>query len=455
MVNTFRPIKQKILSYVKVAFFLSLFFALYFSIPEQEIRRLSIYILVLINIYFAFALPEAAIFINSIGLILLFKTHSFEHLGIILGLIIILIVTVIIPFYFAWFKKWELGNFRKLRVPKMKKIDALQKNLNKIEERRQELEKEIGKINRLYVLGRELVEHMNISEVIDNLQRVLLNRPGVKSVSIFQWKESDWEPLYFSRIQHKDKWLSYIRSNKSIFMGKRFSLLPDPPWIADESAVFWPVQLEKELLAGIILTTEKDLASSYLEEGEIFIPLIALGLRRTSLFAEVQERSRIDGLTGLYLRRYFLELFQVEIQRAKRYSSVFSVLMVDIDFFKKVNDTYGHLVGDEVLRILSKIIVKCIPPSALIGRYGGEEFIMLLPLSSPGEALKIAKNLNSIVADHDFIVNNISIKISISLGISHYPQDGVTVKELLFASDQALYWVKTHGRNSVKEFRKI
>ena len=107
-------------------------------------------------------------------------------------------------------------------------------------------------------------------------------------------------------------------------------------WLKDESVIFWPVRLEKDLLAAIILTTEPDIAGHYLEEGEIFIPQIALGLRRTKLFAEIEERSRIDGLTQLYLRRYFLERFQVEIQRAKRYSSVFSILAMMRIFFSKL-----------------------------------------------------------------------------------------------------------------------
>jgi diguanylate cyclase (GGDEF)-like protein len=192
-----------------------------------------------------------------------------------------------------------------------------------------------------------------------------------------------------------------------------------------------------------------------MEEGDIFIPQIALGLRRTRLFTEVQERSRVDGLTGLYLRRYFLERFQTEIQRAKRYSGIFSLLMLDIDFFKKINDTYGHIVGDKVLCGISRIFVDNVRPGDLVGRYGGEEFIILIPMSRHEEVTGIAKEINRLVSQKEFSAENEKFGVTISIGISHYPHDGTSLDDILAGADHALYWVKSHGRNGVQEYWKI
>jgi diguanylate cyclase (GGDEF)-like protein len=452
MKNILRLIRKKILSYLNIAGMITGFVIIYFYFNDVSARLILIYFLVLLSLYYASRVPGSVLVINSIGLLLLLGTMPLGRWPITLGLVTFLVATVIIPFYFSWFRRWGQENFRKWRKPRLKRIEQLHPIVEKLEADKEKLEKQIEGINRLYILGRELVEHMDIKDVVENLQRVLMSRPGVKSMAVFSRLKNDWEPLCFSQAQYTDKWLEYLKHHEPLFMGKRFRLLPAPNWLVDESVVFWPVRLEEDLLAGIILTTEPETALRYLEEGEIFIPQIALGLRRTRLFSEVQERSRVDGLTGLYLRRYFLQRFQIEIQRAKRYTSVFSVLMIDIDFFKKVNDTHGHPVGDEVLRSVAGRIIESTPPEALAGRYGGEEFIVLLPLTNPKDAIKIAEAVRERVSHKEFAIGDLSLKVTVSVGVSHYAADGVSVKDIVSAADQALYWVKTHGRNNVKEF---
>jgi diguanylate cyclase (GGDEF)-like protein len=454
MLRIISTIRTKIVDYIKASIFLLLFILLYSYISIPEIKYMLVYMLVLASFYFSFEMPELAFIINGTGIVLVLTSGFIQNSGLEIGISVIILLagTTVIPLYFNWAKNLEQENFRKRRKPKVEKIEYLQNNLTGLETTLTDLEKKIDRINRLYNLGRELVEHMDINEVINNLQRVLLSRPGIESVSFFSLEKNNWSPLYFSQEKNKEKWIDYVSQNKQILMKKKFKVLPPPTWIFNQSVVFWPVRLEKDMLAAILLTTTPDMAEYYLEEGEIFIPQIALGLRRTNLFAEVQERSRIDGLTGLYLRRYFLERFNLEIQRAKRYASIFSVLMIDIDFFKKVNDNYGHLVGDDVLRQLAQIIINNASPSALLGRYGGEEFIILLPLVTQKESVNVAKKINAAVNETLFKAENNTFHLSLSIGISHYPSDGTNLKDLLGCADHALYWVKTHGRNSVKQF---
>jgi diguanylate cyclase (GGDEF)-like protein len=293
---------------------------------------------------------------------------------------------------------------------------------------------------------------MELGEVVDHLQRAVLKRPGIHSVAIYSWEKSAWLPLFFSQAELKEQWNDYVHRQDALFKEKNFRVLQAPEWIQGQSVVFWPVRLDKTLLAGIFLTTDPAMADTYLEEGKIIIPQISLGMRRTRLFAEVQERSREDGLTGLYLRRYFIERLQAEVQRAKRYSTGFALLMMDIDDFKKVNDTYGHLKGDEVLSLVAWVFKQCTRPGDLICRYGGEEFAILLPLAGRDQTLEIAEKIRKGVESTLFTMPADPGKkfgITISIGVSYFPSSEAT---LIPSADKALYWVKANGKNSIKEF---
>jgi len=159
-----------------------------------------------------------------------------------------------------------------------------------------------------------------------------------------------------------------------------------------------------------------------------------------------RELSILDGLTGLYNHRYFHELLTREISRAKRYPQEFSLLMIDIDEFKKYNDQRGHLQGDDLLKQIARIFSQSIRCVDLVFRYGGEEFVILLP-QTPKEGAKT-------VADR--ILNLISQKstISVSIGVATFPQDAITKDGIIDAADRALYQAKCQGKNQVCIFEK-
>ena len=143
-----------------------------------------------------------------------------------------------------------------------------------------------------------------------------------------------------------------------------------------------------------------------------------IAIQNARLFQEVNQLAITDPLTRLYNRRYFFNLAKVELERAKRYSTDLSFIMLDIDNFKRVNDTHGHLVGDEVLMAVSEIIRKTIHKIDLAARYGGEEMVILLPVTTQESAMVSAERLRLAVEELKVAVNGSSISVSISLGVS-------------------------------------
>ncbi len=169
----------------------------------------------------------------------------------------------------------------------------------------------------------------------------------------------------------------------------------------------------------------------------------------------LRELALRDGLTGLYNHRFFQELLDKELNRAQRYGRSLSLVMIDIDFFKKVNDTYGHLTGDLVLKHLVEIIKFNIRKSDFAARYGGEEFIIILPDTDLKGAVTFAERLRDKVENISIKINKHTIKITISCGVTTYwPQLGFKTKaEIIETVDKALYISKTSGRNRVTALR--
>ncbi|MCD6268268.1 MAG: diguanylate cyclase [Thermotogaceae bacterium] len=170
--------------------------------------------------------------------------------------------------------------------------------------------------------------------------------------------------------------------------------------------------------------------------------LLLLNLRN-SLY---RQKSMYDSLTGLYSRWYFMERLYEEFSRVRRYGGVLSVAMCDIDNFKRVNDRYGHLTGDSVLKSIGKILRENTRFSDVVGRYGGEEFSIIFPNTSPDRATLALEKLRKIVEEHDFD----GVKITMSFGCSSFPKGGIrTPEDLLAKADEALYVAKCKGKNRV------
>ncbi|MCL2389174.1 MAG: GGDEF domain-containing protein [Elusimicrobia bacterium] len=449
---------NKLLSNVYLQFALALanFFILYSLLTLDIARLLLAFALFAFGMHFALKakrLFAACMAIAAISIVVTFYPYNLVFCAIFL---LLLFLVFPIPYYYA--HKWQKEESAfSARNRKLKDIyDGLISEHNIYDKEKKRLEDSIERIMQLYLVARDFLTSTQIEDSFNTLMTLLSKRHGVKSISIFSRNASQWQPVAFSDILKKDAWASYLSGAKTLEHEISAVIAERPVWIDETSSiVYWPLRNENMLLACVILEVDEADGLDYVEEGSLFAPHVALGVKRINLFTEVRKRSRNDGLTGLYLRRYFMERFQSEIQREKRYSGGFCIFMMDIDFFKKINDTYGHLTGDKVLCAVAKTIFNCVRPGDLVGRYGGEEFIALLPMIDPEQAYEIAQTIRSLVRQKGFEQNDNKFSISISIGISRYPEDGTTVEELTSAADKALYHAKQNGRNMVVSYKDI
>jgi two-component system, cell cycle response regulator len=165
----------------------------------------------------------------------------------------------------------------------------------------------------------------------------------------------------------------------------------------------------------------------------------------------LKELTIRDGLTGLYNHRHFQETLALEILRSKRHAKTFSLVFLDVDFFKQYNDTHGHLHGDAVLVALSKLLIAGLRKSDVAVRYGGEEFVLLLPETSKENAFVLAGMIREKIAAHPFPGRQTQPQgmVTVSMGIASFPEDGSDSSTLLHRADEALYQAKNGGRNMV------
>ena len=180
---------------------------------------------------------------------------------------------------------------------------------------------------------------------------------------------------------------------------------------------------------------------------DILADISAVALRNVLLFEKTRELAIIDSLTECYLFRYVQDRLSEEIQRALRTKTSVAVIMADIDHFKRYNDELGHTAGDTVLKTIAEILRSAVGPADIVGRYGGEEFIIVLPQKEFDEACEVAETIRKKVESRPFDLRRDRRNITISLGVAVFPHSGTTKEELIWKADKHLYEAKKKGRN--------
>ncbi len=175
----------------------------------------------------------------------------------------------------------------------------------------------------------------------------------------------------------------------------------------------------------------------------------SVAFTRAILYQHMERLATTDGLTGLNNHRHFQEMLSKEIERSKRYKRPLSLLLLDIDHFKSFNDTYGHPVGDLVLKEISLCIRKSIRINDIPARYGGEEFTVIIPETNFDGAMVIAERIRSTIECHIIRSYEKQLHVTVSIGCASFPSHVINQQELIDCADKALYYSKEHGRNKV------
>jgi diguanylate cyclase (GGDEF)-like protein len=206
------------------------------------------------------------------------------------------------------------------------------------------------------------------------------------------------------------------------------------------------IEIDGKLLGYLAID---DVGPEKTERLSVLTNQFVLGMKRVLLYQRVQELAITDSLTGVFTRRYYMERFRDELERSKKYHLNFSVLMIDVDHFKAMNDKYGHLVGDVVLREVSKTVKDGTRQVDSIGRYGGEEFVILLSETDKNGARFAAERIRQAVERLRIRAYDEQISGTISIGLATYPEDGEELVHLIDKADMALYRAKQNGRNRI------
>ncbi len=219
------------------------------------------------------------------------------------------------------------------------------------------------------------------------------------------------------------------------------------------SVICAPLVIKREVLGVFNIETADPKRRSSLHEDlqtmTFLGSLAAMAIKNARMFGQTKELADKDGLTKLFTHRYFQDTMDREIKRADRYGDQVSLVITDIDHFKKFNDTYGHQIGDLVLAETAAVIQNTAREMDTVARYGGEEFALVLPNTEKDGAFQLAERIRSNVEKHAYQTDQGVLSVTISLGVSTFPGDSKLKTVLIQQADKALYCAKEDGRNKV------
>lgn len=304
----------------------------------------------------------------------------------------------------------------------------LNKNLMKKENNYERLKSEYEKL---------VQENTRLKTDNSNLERAAEETIALYDITKDICKTLDEDKVFAIFREHMNR---YIRISDCRFLRKGEDLSQY------EDYTILPLTMHKDATGYLVASGigEKDK-----EKFHILAQQFLIGIRRAILYRKVQGLTITDSLTQVFNRRYFLERVSEEVDRSKKFKYSFSFLMIDIDHFKEFNDNYGHLVGDAILREISKTIKENIRQIDFMGRYGGEELSVILTETDKAQAAVACERIRKAIESRRFTVYDEDLKATISIGISTFPDDATDTAALIERADKALYQAKQTGRNRV------
>ncbi|MDO8462646.1 MAG: diguanylate cyclase [Deltaproteobacteria bacterium] len=338
----------------------------------------------------------------------------------------------------------------------------------------QVLEERNKRLVLLYEIAKAISATLEFDELIHVLTEVISKRLGFKEFAILLWnpqkealmvrttygfkEEVNVQDMTFKKgegvsgMVAASKEIIYIRDTRK-----------DPRYLhykgqkkEEGSFASFPL-LFKDTLVGVMNFSRPGFDQFSDEEREMLQAVasqIAVALTNVDLYDKTKNLAIKDELTDLYNRRYLQQILPMEVKRAKRFARPVSVLMIDIDSFKRYNDAHGHLEGDKILKEFSKLLKSNLREVDVIVRFGGEEFLIVLPNANRQQATGVSEKLLDLIRNHPFLHREDQPmgRFTASAGVSCYPEDAQSVEELLDHADMALYQAKGQGRNRVVYF---
>jgi diguanylate cyclase (GGDEF)-like protein len=249
-----------------------------------------------------------------------------------------------------------------------------------------------------------------------------------------------------------ESWLHDLQSNGyPASMELSHELLLGTPFSEAGRVTLFPLRAKQELLGVVIVATETAADTTGRELVETLVGHTALTINNAAMMEQVELLAITDGLTGVYNRRYFNSRLETELQRSLRFTHAVSLIIMDIDYFKSVNDVLGHLGGDTVLKQLASLLLEKVRKVDIVARYGGEEFAIILPETSANNAAYVAEKIRSWIEEFPFTDQERlpHRNITASLGVASFPVHAHSLEELIHQADESLYRAKQAGRNQV------
>ncbi|MDP8265802.1 MAG: GGDEF domain-containing protein [Candidatus Aceula meridiana] len=328
---------------------------------------------------------------------------------------LLIVVFILFMFYFARNITEQVQNDNKQSLAVLKEdVVRLAQEKEKISEEKKFAEQEASDIFTLYDITKEISKKSYEQEAFEVFRATLKEKVSFEDC----------------RLIHAE--------------GDRRKKIPD-----SKDYFIFPLQGRKRILGNIII---KGLREQDKDKFIILAQQFGLALRRIILYQEIEQAAITDSLTGIHTRRYLLERFEEELQRATIKKIPLSFLMIDVDRFKSFNDNYGHLVGDKILKAVSFLIQENVREIDYAGRYGGEEFSVVLPDTDNEGGFFVAERIRQAIEEAVIEAYDTTAKVTVSLGISCFPADGKSSMELIDKADWALYRSKKRGRNCVTAF---